>query len=42
MRRTLSRERGDTASEGGVEDLVQFARTFVDLDDADIMNHAWT
>jgi hypothetical protein len=42
IRRTLSRESSDTAREVSVEDLFEFAQTFGDLDDTDVMRHAWS
>ena len=42
IRRTLSREGIDTASDVRVKDLVEFADTFADLDDDDVMRRAWS
>lgn len=39
LRRALARER-DTGAVS-VADLTAFASTFADLDDPDVMNHAW-
>jgi hypothetical protein len=41
LRRTLSRERGGNSGEVTVEDLARFARTFADLDDAEVTAQAW-
>lgn len=42
IRRALARERGDTAQEVSVEDLAVFADNFADLDDPEVMGHAWS
>jgi hypothetical protein len=42
IRRTLSRERGDTTAAVTVADLAAFADTFADLADADVMEQAWS
>jgi hypothetical protein len=42
IRRALTRERSDTAPDVSVEDLRQFAQTFADLDDPDVMRRAWS
>lgn len=42
IRRTLSRERGDTALKISVEDLVGFAERFADLANAEVMRQAWS
>lgn len=42
IRRTLSRERGDTVESVSVKDLVAFADTFEDLADDDTMRQAWS
>jgi hypothetical protein len=42
IRRTLSRERGSTAPDVSVDDLIAFADTFADLADADTMRQAWS
>jgi hypothetical protein len=42
IRRTLSRERDDGATEVRVEDLVTFADTFADLADPQVMLQAWS
>jgi hypothetical protein len=42
IRRTLSREGNDTNDDVGVEDLAEFANTFADLDDDDVMRRAWS
>ena len=42
IRRTLSRERGETPAEVGVKDLAAFADTFSDLADTDVMRQAWS
>jgi len=41
LRRALSRERSEEAGDVTVDDLAQFAQTFADLDDAEVMGHAW-
>ena len=41
LRRALSRERGEASSAVTVDDLADFARTFADLDDAEVMGQAW-
>ena len=42
IRRTLSREGSDGSPEVRVEDLLDFARTFADLGDPDVMRGAWS
>ena len=42
IRRTLAREGNDTTSDVRVEDLVQFADTFADLDNPEVMRRAWS
>jgi hypothetical protein len=42
LRRALSRDRSDDSAEVRAEDLSRFSDTFADLDDADVMRHAWT
>jgi hypothetical protein len=42
IRRTLSRERGDSSRDVTVEDLSVFAETFSDLEDPDVMTRAWS
>ena len=42
VRRALSRERAQSASEVTVEDLATFAATFADLDDPEVMRRAWS
>jgi plasmid stability protein len=42
IRRALSRERGDTEGQTSIEDLAAFADDFGDLDDPDVMRHAWS
>jgi len=42
IRRTLTRERNDTTPDVSVEDLREFAQTFSDLDDPDVMRRAWS
>jgi hypothetical protein len=42
IRRVLSREGNDTAQHVRVEDLVEFAHTFADLNDEDVMRRAWS
>ena len=42
LRRALSREGNDTTQDVRVEDLVEFAHTFADLDDEDVMRRAWS
>ena len=41
LRRALARERSSGAGEVTVDDLSQFARTFADLGDPDVMGGAW-
>ena len=41
LRRTLARERQAAAVDVSVGDLARFATTFADLDDPDVMGHAW-
>jgi hypothetical protein len=42
IRRTLAREGNDTTSDVRVEDLVEFADTFADLDNPEVMRRAWS
>jgi plasmid stability protein len=42
IRRALSRERDDGASEVSVEDMVAFAEAFADLGDPEVMRQAWS
>jgi hypothetical protein len=42
IRRALTREGSDTTQDVRVEDLVEFAHTFADLDDEDVMRRAWS
>ncbi len=42
IRRALARERNDTAREVSVDDLAVFADNFADLDDPEVMGHAWS
>ena len=42
IRRALAREGNDTSQHVSVEDLVEFAHTFADLDDEDVMRRAWS
>ncbi|MCU4187177.1 ribbon-helix-helix domain-containing protein [Acidiferrimicrobium sp. IK] len=42
IRRALSRERGDVLAGVGVKDLVVFAETFADIEDADLIREAWS
>jgi plasmid stability protein len=42
IRRALSRETNDTNRPVSVQDLVEFSRTFSDLDDPDVMRRAWS
>jgi len=42
IRRTLSREGSDSHPEVGIEDLRDFARTFADLGDPEVMRNAWS
>ncbi|MHB1444599.1 MAG: type II toxin-antitoxin system VapB family antitoxin [Acidimicrobiales bacterium] len=42
IRRTLSREGSDSHPDVRVEDLRDFARTFADLGDPDVMRSAWS
>lgn len=39
--RVLVREHNIQSSEVSVDDLADFAHTFVSLDDPEVMNHAW-
>ena len=41
LRRTLARERDAQSSAVSVSDLADFADTFADLDDPDVMGGAW-
>ena len=41
LRRALARERSSRVGEVTVDDLAQFARTFADLDDPEVMGRAW-
>ncbi len=41
LRRALARERSSRVDEVTVDDLVQFARTFADLDNPEVMDRAW-
>ena len=41
LRRALTRERSSGAGQVTVDDLGQFARTFADLGDPDVMGQAW-
>ena len=41
LRRTLARERDAQSSAVSVSDLADFADTFGDLDDPDVMGSAW-
>lgn len=42
LRRALARERSEEQSNVTVQDLSQFAATFADLDDPDVMGSAWS
>ena len=42
VRRLLSRERDDDATEVSVDDLVAFAEAFADLADPEVMQQAWS
>ena len=42
IRRTLAREGNDTTSDVRVEDLAEFADTFADLDNPEVMRRAWS
>jgi hypothetical protein len=42
IRRTLARDSNDSGSDVHVEDLVEFAHTFADLDDDEVMGRAWS
>jgi hypothetical protein len=42
LRRALSRERSDSETAVSIEDLVQAADRFADLNDVDVMRGAWT
>jgi len=42
IRRALSREGNDIIQQVSVDDLVDFARTFADLGDRDILRRAWS
>ncbi len=41
LRRALSRERTDDATDVTVADLTRFAETFADLADEEVMGRAW-
>ena len=41
LRRALARERSSRDDEVTVDDLAAFARTFADLDNAEVMGRAW-
>ena len=41
LRRALARERSAESGQVSVQDLEQFARTFADLGDPEIMGSAW-
>jgi hypothetical protein len=41
LRRALSRERSENSGDVTLEDLVRFAQTFADLDDAEVIRQAW-
>ncbi len=41
LRRALARERSVESGQVSVQDLEQFARTFPDLGDAEVMGSAW-
>lgn len=41
LRRTLARERATPGAEVTVADLAHAAEAFADLDDAEVMRHAW-
>jgi hypothetical protein len=41
LRRALARERSADSGQVSVQDLEQFARTFADLGDPEIMGSAW-
>ena len=41
LRRALTREGSSGAGQVTVDDLAQFARTFADLGDPDVMGEAW-
>ncbi len=41
LRRALARERSVESGQVSVEDLEQFARTFADLSDPEVMASAW-
>lgn len=41
LRRALARERSGESGQVSVQDLEQFARTFADLGDPEIMGSAW-
>jgi hypothetical protein len=42
IRRTLSREGRSTSGDVRVADLLEFAQTFADLDDPEVMRRAWS
>ena len=41
LRRALARERSADSGQVSVQDLEQFARTFADLGDPEVMGSAW-
>jgi Ribbon-helix-helix protein, copG family len=42
IRRTLAREANDSTGEVRVEDLFEFAHTFADLNDDEVIRRAWS
>jgi hypothetical protein len=42
IRRTLTREGNERASDVHVDDLLEFSKTFADLEDPDVMSRAWS
>ncbi len=42
LRRALARERADRDALVTVDDLIEFSRTYADLEDPEVMRHAWS
>jgi hypothetical protein len=42
VRRALARERADLSAQVTIDDLVEFSRTFADLEDVEVMRRAWS
>jgi hypothetical protein len=42
VRRALARERANRAAPVTVDDLAEFSRTYADLEDPEVMRHAWS